>query len=213
MSITGVRAREYGRNFDPQLTLQENWDAAELLNDGWWLYCTHEERERYRNCDSNIGAMAHEEAMIKHTIIDQLYAGIFIALGIPTGQSEVQIIPKNAFRPRAAKVDWVENRVFGLGLTYENVAVCYGATAHSATNAADVREEAASIVRGRKRLDRMFDEALSQCREEIDNFDNMSREKKAEALREKVKQQNPGMYPNKARPGRSTAYRYLQKIK
>jgi hypothetical protein len=120
-------ARKLGVNFNHDLSVRENWEAADWLKEAWWLLCGEKQRECYRNCGANQRRMNALEHEIKLETLDRLFTSELIALGIstsPTLDSEPCQIPPIRFRPGGCTVDWDANAIQGSGRRYVSVALC-----------------------------------------------------------------------------------------
>ena len=113
--------------FDPDLTIYENWQAAEPLNSAWFQLAPTDLKNQYRDSgdsDARTAAIRHMmEGEVQHRVGNKE----LIALGIqikPSLGIGPEHIPAMMFASDAVKINWDKSEIEGLGRLLGDVRIC-----------------------------------------------------------------------------------------
>ncbi len=203
-------AKKFVVKFDSNSTIQDNWARAISLAEAWYIYLDDDElRSQYQSANTQ-GAVYFAETLIKGAMIDRLYRGDLIAIGVAASNAQSEatpdLIPPNMFRQGVSRIDWDIGTVEGLGRIYYGVHVCSVVEPLSVS----LPEPPIPAKRGRKSLTPLLIEAARSLL--VDPvFDGMLREKQVNELQRRAAELHPAIFPNGTQPGRTTVYRFVAK--
>lgn len=115
------------KEFDPDLSLAENWQTADALDFAWFGYAPGELKEQLQNAGSNPGRDATLRRLMEAEVSGQIGHGELIAIGVliaPELEDTPRQIPSALFQAHSTSIDWAEGTVAGLGRTFAEVRVC-----------------------------------------------------------------------------------------
>lgn len=115
------------KEFDPDLSLIENWQTADPLDFAWFAYAPGELKEQLRNAGSHPGRDATLRRMMEAEVCGQIGHGELIAFGIliaPELEDSPRQLPSALFQAHSTRIDWSDATVAGLGRTFAEVRVC-----------------------------------------------------------------------------------------
>jgi hypothetical protein len=199
------------REYDSKQNAYSNWQTADGLYSGWFIYSPQELKERYRDSGQNEYLSKALEREMQMLIAERIGSGEIIALGVqisPELKSEAERIPKVLFQSTEAKIDWDRGQISGLGREFHDVRICLALDMTETSGEPNSRTD--QTKRGRKSHSPIFEEAFAQLELEHKNFTDWSLEKQTNEIREKAAALHPGLFRGTRKPGRSTVYRFLQ---
>jgi len=112
-------------DFEPDLALSENWSRAVKLHEAWFHYAPEAIKNQYRGASSKPRMDSLRELMRSY-VREFAFRGELIALAIrvePSPDTHVSKIPLIFFESDAVQFDWDNNKIRGLGHTFEDVRV------------------------------------------------------------------------------------------
>lgn len=115
------------KEFDPDISLAENWRTADPLDFAWFAYAPGELKEQLQNAGSHPGRNATLRRLMEAEVCGQIGHGELIAFGIlivPELEDTPRQIPSALFQAHSTSIDWADATVAGLGRTFAEVRVC-----------------------------------------------------------------------------------------
>jgi len=154
-------------------------------------------------------------------LFERLQRGELSAWGFPVHDPDATLpveVPPILLDRKYAR--WSDRSLVGHNRTYTNVRIVEAphATAlkiAAANEPAISAKESAQAVkkRGPKSLTPLLEEAMNVLRDEDPRFHDMSQEKQIVSIQLKAAELNPGRFRNGSKPGHSTVWRYVTKVK
>lgn len=132
------------KEFDPEISLGENWRTADPLDFAWFAYAPGEMKEQLQNAGRNPGRDATLRRLMEAEVSGQIGHGDLIALGIliaPDLEDAPRQIPAALFQAHSTSIDWAQATVTGLGRTFAEVRVCVPQTRQPESSAALIRAD------------------------------------------------------------------------
>jgi len=119
------------KEFDPDLSLAENWQTADPLDFAWFAYAPSPLKEQFQNAGDHAGRTETLRRLMEAEVRGQIGHGEQIAFGIliaPELEDTPRQLPSAMFQADSTSVDWGDGTVAGLGRTFAEVRVCVGKT-------------------------------------------------------------------------------------
>ena len=113
--------------FDPDMSIYDNWLAADLLYAAWLLFAPPEQKEDYANSGRNAARSATLRAMMERELRYQLGVKELLAFGIavPSATEMMpEFIPPTMFASDDSDMDCENSTIKALDKEYRQVRVC-----------------------------------------------------------------------------------------
>jgi hypothetical protein len=112
--------------FDPNLSLEENYQRADSIDFAAWDFAGYEHREAFRDSgqfkERSASLTLERCQLLKEALAQGQLAAYGIAKGDPTFEI-VQIHP-NAFLLDSLEIDWNNSQFKSSGFEFQNVRIC-----------------------------------------------------------------------------------------
>lgn len=180
----------------------QNWRKADDIFTAGWSWISNDLREEYRDSGNSHQRTAWLEAQIAEQIVEALANDLLIALGVEARDSDsvIQLLPPAIFAAGDRQVELHASEISGLGRRFIDVRLLRQGE-KSYPHAAKNRRS------GRPSIKPLIPDAWGQLKEEAPSFLNWSKTNQNLALRDKIAELNPGLYPGDSKPGESTIRR------
>jgi len=199
-------------NFDPELSIQDNWKKALPLNDAWYLCAPLDLKSQYQNAGSNDALSGSLVVMMQKELHYNLTNGYLQAIGIqiaPDHSTTPMIISETLFASDTAVIDFEQSKLDSLNFEYMDVRVCK--INNDDMQIGNIGAKAPTKM-GRKSITPLLNEAIDILQNDDPDFEDKTQEKKIIAIQGKVSELHPGQYPNDATPGKTTVRLYLKDL-
>lgn len=192
--------------FDPNLSLKENWQNADLIDFAAWDFAGEEYRESFRDSGQFEERSAWLIAERLRLLKDALAQGELIALGIVSGDPAFAVvqIPENAFQLNGTQIDRVNSEITASGLEFLDARICR----------ANSRVQSPTIVansRGRPNFEKEVLAAIDTLKHDKTEFAQLKKSAQNQLISEKAAELFPLKFYGNHRIGDSTIRRYRRK--
>jgi hypothetical protein len=189
--------------FNPHITLHQNWLAGDEWDFAAWLFASHKHREEFRNSGNNQHKSEILLSLRNRDLKLALAAGQFVALGIDFNDkaSDAIKIPITIFNSSDFEIDHKLSTITALDRRFLQVRICK-------LNLKDGIESTKASKSGRPDLLDQFLAAWSELKSDNSDFLHWPKSRQNREAQERIAKLYPGQFPGNSRPGESTLRRH-----
>lgn len=118
---------EKSAEFNPEISIHDNWLLADPLDYAWFGYAPDEMRSQYGDAGDSVQRTATLQAMMAGEVRLKLGYGELVALGIqvePDLGISPCLIPVAMFQTDSVDIDWKKSEISGLRRVFSAVRIC-----------------------------------------------------------------------------------------
>jgi hypothetical protein len=175
-------------NFDPNLSLSENWDAGDHLGDAWFLHAAENLKCDYRASESDTDIRDTVRMFMEMNVQGSVASGKLSALALqskPVSNGAPMVIPHTYFKAPDIEIDWDLSLARWHDHHFASITIVAGYVACGADTPATMHAPDRKKP-GPKRIDDLIASAIRDLQSRFEHFDKWIQEKKINEIRERI---------------------------